>query len=161
MHAMNELRCTPLHAAAMHGQAKAIDYLLERGADPRASDSEGYCPMHYAAGEGHVEAMDALVTQGNCDETLKTFQGLTVLHIAVTEAQEDMVRYLLQRRPELASIPDSDEVLPIQYAKAADDRNEEIINLLAVNILSPQGRLACCLSRSFAILVCCIARRVL
>ena len=161
VHAMNELRCTPLHAAAMHGQAKAIDYLLERGADPRASDSEGYCPMHYAAGEGHVEAMDALVTQGNCDETLKTFQGLTVLHIAVTEAQEDMVRYLLQRRPELASIPDSDEVLPIQYAKAADDRNEEIINLLAVNILSPQGRLACCLSRSFAILVCCIARRVL
>jgi ankyrin repeat protein/tetratricopeptide (TPR) repeat protein len=139
VHATNELRCTPLHAAAMHGQAKAIEYLLERGADPRASDSEGYCPMHYAAGEGHVAAVDSLVTKGFCDETLKTFQGLTVLHIAVTEAQENMVNYLLQRKPELASIPDSDGVLPIQYAKAADDRNEEIVNLLAVGDFFPQN----------------------
>jgi ankyrin repeat protein len=139
VHATNELRCTPLHAAAMHGQAKAIEYLLERGADPRASDSEGYCPMHYAAGEGHVAAVDSLVTKGFCDETLKTFQGLTVLHIAVTEAQENMVNYLLQRKPELASIPDSDGVLPIQYAKAADDRNEEIVNLLAVGNFFPQN----------------------
>jgi len=65
--------------------------------------------------------------------------GLTVLHIAVTEAQENMVNYLLQRKPELASIPDSDGVLPIQYAKAADDRNEEIVNLLAVGDFFPQN----------------------
>jgi ankyrin repeat protein len=62
-----------------------------------------------------------------------------VLHIAVTEAQENMVNYLLQRKPELASIPDSDGVLPIQYAKAADDRNEEIVNLLAVGDFFPQN----------------------
>ena len=60
MHA-NKLGCTPLHAAAMHGKDKAIEWMLDRGADPRACDSEGYCPMHYAAGEGHVEAIEMLI----------------------------------------------------------------------------------------------------
>ena len=131
LHETNSLGCTALHAAAMHGKTQAIGWLLERLADPRASDSEGYCPMHYAAGEGHVEAIEMLVEQGMCDDTLKTFQGLTMMHIAVSEHKVDVVKYLLQRKPAFAHIPDADQVLPIQYAKAAEERNEEIINVLS------------------------------
>jgi len=136
VHATNSLKCTPLHAAAMHGKTKAIEWLLEKGADPRASDSEGYCPMHYAAGQGHVDAIDMLVDldKGMCDETLKTFQGLTMLHIAVSEARANVVAHLLHRAPQFAAIPDAEGVLPIQYAKAADEKDEEIINMLSVSL---------------------------
>ena len=135
----NKLGCTPLHAAAMHGQKKAIEWMLDKQADPRANDSEGYCPMHYAAGEGHLDAIDILLRKGACNPELKTFQGLTMMHIAVSENQESVVKYLLansprtHRGPHFAAIPDADRVLPIQYAKAADERNEEIINALAVS----------------------------
>ena len=118
----NKLGCTPLHAAAMHGQNKAIEWMLDKQADPRANDSEGYCPMHYAAGEGHLDAIDILLRKGACNPELKTFQGLTMMHIAVSENQESVVKYLLansprtHRGPHFAAIPDADRVLPIQYA---------------------------------------------
>ena len=93
--------------------------------------------MHYAAGEGHMDAIQALVEKGYCDDTLKTFQGLTMLHIAVTEQKLDVVKYLLQRKPHLAAIPDNDQMLPIQYAKAVEDKtllSKEIIQLLQVRL---------------------------
>jgi ankyrin repeat protein len=133
--ATNSLGCTPLHAAAMQGHCNAVCALMSLKADPRASDSEGYTPLHYAAGEGHLNCLELILDAGHCDETLKTFQGLTPLHVAVTEGQLLIVEYLLQRRPQLASIPDSDGVLPKEYARTSKSQSSDITRLLEVGPL--------------------------
>lgn len=130
VHIRNALGCTALHAAAMHGHTEAIEFLLERGADPRESDKEGYCPMHYAAGEGHSAALEALTARGRCDPTLKTFVGLTVLHIAVAEGRGALAARLLAALPSLAAIPDADGALPVEYARAARVRDDALVRVL-------------------------------
>lgn len=48
---------TPLHAAAMQGNARICQLLLDHGADPNMqTDPQGYSPLHSAAWGGHVEA---------------------------------------------------------------------------------------------------------
>jgi hypothetical protein len=39
---------TPLHAAALLGNAEIVAFLLEKGANPRAKDDDGHTPMDYA-----------------------------------------------------------------------------------------------------------------
>eukprot|EP00960_Hanusia_phi_P056489 763293-Hanusia_phi.AAC.6 len=134
LHNQNLLGCTPLHAAAMKGQVGAIKWLLQNGADPRASDSEGYCPMHYAAGEGHVDAIDCLLNVGRCDETLKTFQGLTMLHIAISEKRRDVIVYLLKRNPQFASLSDSDGKLPLDYCELNGFDDQDVIRQIQVTV---------------------------
>lgn len=41
---------TPLRAAAAHGRLAAVEWLLERGADPDATGREGITPLHAVAG---------------------------------------------------------------------------------------------------------------
>ena len=131
--ATNSLGCTPLHAAAMQGKSDAVACLLSLKADPRANDSEGYTPMHYAAGEGHNECLKLLFDVEHCDDTLKTYQGLTVLHVAVAEGRLSTVQYLLQRNPRLAAIPDSDGVQAIDYARTSKLPNPDIVRILEVS----------------------------
>ncbi|KAH8202523.1 hypothetical protein TruAng_003331 [Truncatella angustata] len=42
------LELTPIHQAALCGQASVIDYLLQKGADVNASTTNGLLPMHLA-----------------------------------------------------------------------------------------------------------------
>eukprot|EP01062_Namystynia_karyoxenos_P032029 TRINITY_DN23684_c0_g3_i3.p1 TRINITY_DN23684_c0_g3~~TRINITY_DN23684_c0_g3_i3.p1 ORF type:complete len:771 (+),score=237.22 TRINITY_DN23684_c0_g3_i3:75-2387(+) len=55
---------TPLHVAAMNGCIDAVLLLLNRGADPCASDSENQTPLHLAAQEPRLPVMRALL---QCD----------------------------------------------------------------------------------------------
>jgi hypothetical protein len=45
---------TPLHVAAMHGQAEAAAALLHCGAQEAAQDRGGATPLHWAAAQGHA-----------------------------------------------------------------------------------------------------------
>ncbi len=46
-------RRTPLHMAAAAGQKKAVQFLLDNGANPRIEDEEGFPPDQVAAQEGY------------------------------------------------------------------------------------------------------------
>ncbi len=43
---------TPLHVAALHGQARSVVALLERGADPKIKDGHGHDLAMLAGGKG-------------------------------------------------------------------------------------------------------------
>lgn len=45
---------TPLHLAAAGGHDKVVDYLLEKGADPRAVDENGFTPADAARTMGYL-----------------------------------------------------------------------------------------------------------
>lgn len=46
-------RMTPLHIAAINNQRKAVEFLLQNGANPRIEDEEGFTASARAAQEGN------------------------------------------------------------------------------------------------------------
>ena len=46
-------RMTPLHIAAINNQRKAVDFLLQSGANPRIEDEDGFTAADRAAQEGN------------------------------------------------------------------------------------------------------------
>ena len=55
---------TPLHVAAVRGDAAMTALLLRRGADPKATAPDGADPLILAAYSGNVEVLDRLVDAG-------------------------------------------------------------------------------------------------
>jgi ankyrin repeat protein len=51
---------TALHAAAYFGRREMAEWLLERGADPAATDYEGKTPLQVAEEHGHGEVAEML-----------------------------------------------------------------------------------------------------
>lgn len=70
---------TPLHSAALAGSPETIEYLLSRGADPRAVDRYGNTPAHIscALGTFHATATRRLVAAAGGDAG-RTVDGRTV-----------------------------------------------------------------------------------
>ena len=54
----------PLHYAALYKQASVINLLLAHGADPNATDRQGWSPLHCAALNGDVAAARVLLAAG-------------------------------------------------------------------------------------------------
>jgi len=92
---------TPLHAAALKGNAALVDLLIARGADVNAT----------------------------CTSTSKNYiyKKGTALHIAVREGHTDVVKMLLQHGADVNARV-NDEITPLLLAR--DSKNKHIIRLL-------------------------------
>ncbi|CAM0874120.1 unnamed protein product [Alopecurus aequalis] len=85
---------TPLVLAATFGHTATAAYLLERGAGPRAPDSDGETPLHWAAYNGDRELAMLLLYKG-ADVGAANPRG-TPLHVAAARAHSDVVGVLLR-----------------------------------------------------------------
>jgi ankyrin repeat protein len=66
---------TPLHSAAMQGQAAVCEVLIGAGAEINVqTDPQGYAPLHSAAFAGHMEAIRVLLAHG-ADRGLINYRG--------------------------------------------------------------------------------------
>ncbi|MBC6417279.1 MAG: ankyrin repeat domain-containing protein [Rhodospirillales bacterium] len=65
---------TPLHLAAVFGNAEAVAALLDAGADPNARGEGGLTPLHAAAAHGSAEVVAALLDAG-ADGSARTARG--------------------------------------------------------------------------------------
>ena len=81
----------PIHWPARQGHPEMVAWLLERGADPNATDRDGKTALHFAAEAGDVEAISALLKAGAKLEV----GGVTPLHLAASNGKLDAVRRLL------------------------------------------------------------------
>ena len=68
-----------LQRAAYWGLDKAIQKLLDTGADPSERDNRGETPLHKAVRRGHARSVRALLDSGADVDTLDG-RGLTALH---------------------------------------------------------------------------------
>lgn len=73
---------TPLHYAALHGRAAAVEELIKQGAAHGAKDNRGgYTPLHLAADAGQCEVISRLCEMGADLEAVST-KGWTPLALA-------------------------------------------------------------------------------
>lgn len=86
---------SPLHMAALRGQVKILEILLNKGADINALDATGRTPLHCAAEGERMDAVKLLVERG-ADVTRLDSKGLSALHVAVERGMEDAVVLLIE-----------------------------------------------------------------
>ena len=86
---------TPLHAAAVAGNAKIVFLLINKGANVRTVDNFGYEPLHYAASEGHQEIINLLIAYG-AKTDVKNNSGLGPADLAHKGKYRRIAKQLLQ-----------------------------------------------------------------
>lgn len=117
----------PLHCAAMEGNIKVAEFLLNNGADVNAKD-ETYrvTPLHFAAGYGHKDMAELLIARG-AKVDAKASDGGTPLHNAASGGYKEVVELLLAKGAEVNS-RDTWGFTPLHYA--ADHNWNEVVDLL-------------------------------
>lgn len=105
----DDYEATPLHHAVKNENCslEVIKYLLDNGADIRATDEDGQTPLHYLVQKFRKDAIDVaclLLDHGAEIEELDDL-GRTPLHHAVgTPSNIDIVKFLLDQGANLLAI---------------------------------------------------------
>jgi ankyrin repeat protein len=87
-------RRSALHYAALSGQPKIVEALLEASADVNCSDADGRTPLHLAALKGHDDCIRLLMKHG-ADVLYEDSQGRIPLDLAEERncvGAEDIIR---------------------------------------------------------------------
>jgi ankyrin repeat protein len=108
---------TILHQAAHIGSVRAIEALLEAGADPHALTDCGQTPVFFAARMGHRDATQLLLKATGSSLQLSRCLD-TPLHKAAKRGQTQIVADLLSGDDRLANIRDFIGFAPIHWAAA-------------------------------------------
>lgn len=87
---------TPLHLAAIKGDAEEVRKLLAQGANPNLKDNAGWTPLHEACNLGHLGVVEELLQQGALLNT-PGYQNDSPLHDAVRNGQIAVVKLLVER----------------------------------------------------------------
>ncbi|XP_057566673.1 ankyrin repeat domain-containing protein 27 isoform X1 [Hippopotamus amphibius kiboko] len=85
---------TPLHVAALCGQASLIDFLVSKGAVVNATDYHGSTPLHLACQKGY-QSVTLLLLHYKASAEVQDNNGNTPLHLACTYGHEDCVKALV------------------------------------------------------------------
>jgi ankyrin repeat protein len=84
---------TPLHWAALYGQAESCKLLLEHGADLKLVDDLGYSPFRWAIDGGEPGIVALLIAHG-ADVNQKDQEGRTPLDVALRKKQHESAAIL-------------------------------------------------------------------
>jgi len=88
---------TPLYHAALNGNTKPMQLMLEAKADKDAGEiGVGTTPLHAAVFGGHLEAVRLLLETGASKDKLAFTDGATPLHLAAEAGNLDVVRLLIE-----------------------------------------------------------------
>ncbi|XP_075849087.1 ankyrin repeat domain-containing protein 27 isoform X2 [Microcebus murinus] len=85
---------TPLHVAALCGQASLIDLLVSKGAVVNATDYHGSTPLHLACQKG-FQSVTLLLLHYKASTDVQDNNGNTALHLACAYGHEDCVKALV------------------------------------------------------------------
>jgi hypothetical protein len=88
-------RATLLHEAVGHNCKELTRYLLERGANPNAVESDGVTPLHLAAERGNMQTVELLLAHGARINPVDS-KGWTPFDRATLWRHPDVAGYLSQ-----------------------------------------------------------------
>src|SRR5204863_10223513 len=108
---------TLLHQAAHLGDSRAIEWLLEAGANPHAVTKNKQTPLFFAARKGHTDAVRVLLKAMNNVVRPADIQD-TPLHTAAKFGKEETVALLLKSHETDANVRCYYGFRPIHWAAA-------------------------------------------
>ncbi len=116
---------------------EVVQLLLDKGANPNASDNNGSTVLHYAssADTGGKEIVELLLENG-ADKRALGCLGCTVLHWAATGGNVEIVRFLLLRGADLKAV---DNLGNTVLHEAAESGSKETIELLIAEGANPKA----------------------
>lgn len=99
---------SPVHYAAREGHPAVVEFLIKNGADLSLRDSQNRTPLDYAVLRNKTAVVETLLRLGRYD--IKGPERSTLLHIAASQGNADLVRSLLEQgadsaRPSLNGDP--------------------------------------------------------
>ena len=125
---------TALHYAAMHARDEVIKLLIQRGADPNASDLKGgFTPLHWVvikanpqtSSTNHVDQSIVALYRGGANINCTDFNLCTPLHIAAQRGDKDSIDTLIR----LGADPEKKDVIGRNCFKVA--KNECVQDLMS------------------------------
>ncbi|OBT59845.1 hypothetical protein VE03_10552, partial [Pseudogymnoascus sp. 23342-1-I1] len=123
---------TPLHAAALNGNAHVAAILLENGAEVDAPGRKYYgTPLQVAAFWGHKEIVMLLLDKGAEINPYGTEHAGSPLHVAALNGNMDIVTLLLQRGAKFNATADEYEGTPLHAASL--NGHDDIVELFLGN----------------------------
>ncbi|XP_051786271.1 BRCA1-associated RING domain protein 1 isoform X2 [Erpetoichthys calabaricus] len=126
---------TPLHLAAIKGDALSAEQLLNNGADPNLKDHAGWTPLHEACHHGHFKIVELLLQKGALLNT-PGYHNDSPLHDAVKNGHTAIVELLLQHGAS-QDVVNLFGLKPIHYAQNEDLRN--ILQTAPKRLSSPKA----------------------
>ncbi|MBC6403341.1 MAG: ankyrin repeat domain-containing protein [Hyphomonadaceae bacterium] len=111
-------KLTPLHFAALGGNAETVAALVKAGAKVNARDENGYAPLHLAAVNGHAETVTALAKAG-AEVNARERYGDTPLHDAALGGNAETVAALIKAGADIRA-KNGDGELPADLAEQND-----------------------------------------
>jgi ankyrin repeat protein len=120
---------TLLHAAAYYEEHKFTQWMIDRGADPAATDSANCTPLHLACRSGYEATIRVLAEESN-SVNLLTKDGQTPLHFVWANAHLDSPRiaqFLIDKGAD-TNAQDKDGIASLHVAAAR--RNAKAVELL-------------------------------
>jgi ankyrin repeat protein len=106
---------TPFETAIKSGYLDVIKVFVEKGADAKAADKDGYTPLHWAAEKGHLDVVKYLVEKG-ADAKAADKDGYTPLHMAAVQDYLDVVKYLVEEKGADVKAANNDGNTPLHRA---------------------------------------------
>ncbi|KAI3872051.1 hypothetical protein MKX03_001398, partial [Papaver bracteatum] len=85
--------CTPLYHACAEGHFDMVEYLLEKGANPDASNDMNHTPLHQAANSGDTKIITLLLSRGVPVDVVS--RSGNALQFAAARGHPDAVKLLL------------------------------------------------------------------
>ena len=131
---------TPLHTAAIRGDATEVRRLLDAGTDPNArreSGSSRNTSLHEAAMRGHADAVKALL-DGGADPKARGSAGKTALHWAAERGHAEIVGALVAAGADLNATNNRQRAAPLHGA--AKRGHAEIVGALLSSGADPRAR---------------------
>ncbi|XP_062583268.1 uncharacterized protein LOC134245034 [Saccostrea cucullata] len=118
LHSVTYKGKTVLHIASQFGHVPICKYLLSKSHDLLAMiDRRGGHAVHFASEGGNIEVLKLLVNN-NIDPKQLTKTGRNILHIASSNNQQDMSRYIVEKYPELLDSVDNQKWNALHFATA-------------------------------------------
>lgn len=111
---------TALHWAALNGDAKIADVLLNAGAMTEATTRIGkYTALHLASSRGHAAIVSRLLTAGS-NAKAQTETGVQPIHLAAQAGSADAIRALLDRGADVNARDETHGRTPLVFATSED-----------------------------------------
>jgi uncharacterized protein len=138
----NRFGLTPLHEAAIVGNAQMLSLLLDAGGDANAVFGEGETVLMTAARAGDLDSVRVLLEHGGKPDATENWHGQTALMWAAMENHADVVGALIDAGAQVDRASTHHDWVKISYSEGNVPKSRDLGGLTALQFAARQGSLA-------------------